>query len=437
MRGSLLLLLLGPACGDDGGGGGDADSDSDSDTDSGTDTDTGTGTDSDTDTDTGGPLCEDGSAVTVSAPAGTAAKICQLTGDADRHLMDVTLNQTNTASGVWGVRAGLAAATAAGATWLFADVHNGPHPGDAVATSTDADPTDCVALTFREAGDGEFAEIVVPDVSLADEEVPTGAIEVGGSLYAWFATGTTGPGTRGFSAVARSDDDGVTWQHLYDLPDLAEGFVNVWPVLLPDGSVPGAPGGAVVMPEGFSGDVVLLFGTGPFGASDVFLAAQPADSLDDPASIRFWGGRDSDDCEPRWRDGVAQADPIAAAGCAGELSAFYSEELARWVVLYACEEAATVQFHTSPWPWGRYAEAQTLYDPEVDEGFCEFIHVSTDVDTCDSLSDPGRETDGGQPRAPYVLPGVTGADGEATFFYTIGTGNPYQVVLMSGTLAGS
>jgi hypothetical protein len=433
MRWLVLLQLLTPACGDDGGGSGDADSDSDSDTDSGTDT--GTGTDTGSDTDTGGPLCDDGSSVTVTSPAGSAAKVCQLTGDADRHLMDVTLNQTNTASGVWGVRSGLAAETSAGTTWLFADVHNGPRPGDAVATSTDADPSDCVALAFREEGDGDFAAIVVPDVSLGDEEVPTGAIEVGGALYAWFATGATGPGTRGFSAVARSDDDGATWEHLYDLPDLAEAFVDVWPVLLRGGVVPGAPEGAAVLPAGFSGDVVLLFGTGPFGASDIFLAAQPADALDDPASIRFWGGRDPDDCEPRWRDGVAQADPIAAAGCAGELSAFWSDALSRWVVMYACEDDPRVVFHASPWPWGRYSDAATLYDPEVDDGFCEFIHVSTLVDTCDSLSDPGRETEGGRPSAPYVLPGVGGADGDATFFYTIGTGNPYQVVLMSGTLS--
>ena len=110
--------------------------------------------------------------------------------------------------------------------------------------------------------------------------------------------------------LARSDDGGQSFRRLYDFSDcqcprtrctLDEGtnescpapcrFVNVSPVVVRAGQVPGLPAAA--------GDQVLLFGTGMYRRSHVYLAVVPLDagwddlgSWDAAARIREREGRD-------------------------------------------------------------------------------------------------------------------------------------------------
>ncbi len=373
------------------------------------------------------PLCEDGSEVAVVYTEGSTRKVCQLTGDFDQHLGVPTSNRTEERFGLRKTDLGASFEHDGGLFFFFGDSvdRSGGFVGDAMATSADLDPSDCVDLEFLMNEHGRFLPPVVPGIALGGCEVPMEGVSVGGAIYGYFTTDAAAGCDMGRSVVARSDDEGRTWRYLYDLSTTR--FINVSVVRAEADSLRG-------LPEDVEGDVLLLWGSGRYRRSDLSLAIQPVDSIEDPTTIRYFEGTDLDSCAPRFGVDEGSAVGLLGVGCIGEVSVFFAPSLGRWVVLYNCSDPRGVTFHTSRWPWGPWSDGAVLFQPFADGGYCVFMHQPG----CDSLDDPAPgQAPGhwGGEYGPYVLPTfVSGEAGEATFYFTMSTWNPYQSVLMETRL---
>jgi hypothetical protein len=427
MTGALVAVAILSSCADPSRRA--TDGDADSDTDSGTGTGTGTDGDADTDsqseTDTGTTvdLCDDGRSISIVRPDGTTAKQCQLTGDMDQHLGVPTSNRTEERFGLRKTDLGVSFEHDGGLFFFFGDSVDrwDGFVGDAMATSRDDDPADCIDLDFPLNGFGQFLAPVVPGITLDGCEVPMEGLSLGGSIYGFFTTDAAAGCDMGRSVVARSDDGGATWENLYDLS--ASKFINVSAVDVPAGEVPG-----------LEGEQILVFGSGPFRRSDLSLAIVAPDEIDDRAAWRFFEATDPETCAPRFGDSEDAAAALLGEDCIGELSVFFAPGLDRWVLLYGCDEPRGIVYRVARWPWGPWSEARALFDPFADGGYCVFMHQPG----CDGLDDPAPgEPPGhwGGEYAPYVVPtSLRDEPDAASFHFAMSTWNPYQVVLMRSRL---
>ena len=386
----------------------DADGDSDIDVDSGTDT----------------TAQSETSPVSWALVAGTTRKVCQLVGDDDRELGIATSNRTDARYGLWGTDLG-ASFGHDGKTWfLFGDAlptgGGTPNPecGDAIAWTEDNDASDCIDLTFLTDSGGSFQSPEVPGVSLGCYEVPLAGVSADGRMYVWFSTDTM---TR--SILARSTDGARSFSSVRDWS--SEHFVNV--------AVDVAPGGPE-WPAG-DGDRLVVIGSGPFRSSHPYLATVPLASVEDAASVRYFGGLD-DAGAPIWRDREDLAEPLFEQPCVGELSAHHDPVMDTWVLLYNCSDPRGIVLRTAPDPWGPWSEAAVAFEPWNDGGYCHFLHTAWDYDVCDSVHDDGREYEWGGEYGAYAVAALTRPTGDgAVISYTMSTWNPYTVVLMETELA--
>jgi len=411
----LLVGLAGcPGGADDDTGDDDADDDS---SEAGDDDSSEAG-DDDADDDTGQT---DDDLPEVEVVPGSAAKICQLSGDEDRQLGTATPNLTSTRFGLWGTDLGSSFEHHGRLWFLFGDSiptdagQGNPDCGDALAFSYDSDPSDCIELEFVTSGGGTYLSPSVPGVDLGCFDVPLDGVSVGQAMYVWFSTDTM---TR--SVLARSDDDGVSFSLVHDLSD--DHFVNVSAELTPDD-------------EGFpaetSGERLVLFGSGEYRASSVYLAATTPGQIEDHSALRFFAGTDPGDGAPSWSADEANAVPLFEHPCVGELSVHFNDLLDRWVLLYNCDDPRGIDVRTAPAPWGPWSEAAVAFQPWDDGGYCEFIHTSWDYDVCDEVHDPGREYEWGGEYGAYAIPSLTSGEyGNATIPFVLSTWNPYAVMLM-------
>ena len=343
---------------------------------------------------------------------GPTTKVAQLTGEDDRERGTLVPNQTLTRYGLWGTDLGASFDYGGRTVLLFGDsIPTGdgtrnPAFGDAIAFTTDTDPSDGFALDFATHDDGTFRSPVVPGVALGEYEVPLDGID-GGSMYVWFATDVMMR-----SVLARSDDNATTFTRVHDLS--TDKLVNVSAVLR-DGEV-------------------YLFGSGRFRESDVFLARVPLTDIEDRSAYRFYAG--SDGCAAQWTPDEALAAPLFGPACVGELSAHHVPALDAWLVLYTCDEPRGVQARIARSPTGPWSEPVTIFEPWQDGGYCHFMHTSYDFMMCDAVHDPGRETQWGGEYAPYLVESLTesrGARGAALYF-VLSTWNPYNTMLLRSEL---
>ena len=264
-------------------------------------------------------------------------------------------------------------------------------------------------------------------------------------MYVWFSTNcmTT-------SMLARSDDDGLSYTPIHTLSDCRCGnacvngspptscanpschFVNVSAAIVPAASAGGLPG---------SGDRVVLFGSGAYRASDIYLAASSLATIEDKASLRYFSGTDAATGAPIWNTSEASAAPLFATigenaklstPCVGELSVHYSTPLGSWLALYNCGNR--VDGRIAPTAWGPWSSSAVVFDPVAGGGYCRFIYRATSG--CDALSDPGRQADSGGVYGPYAIPRYSAAtpDGGAAIYFVMSTWNPYAAVLMETVL---
>lgn len=374
--------------------------------------------------------------------AGTARKIAQLTGELDRERREPTRSLTESRFGVVGTDLGASFEHDGRLYFLFGDtiprpdvagVPARPLAGDSIAWTTDTAPED-LSLTFVTAKDGAYRSPKVQRTSLGPFEVPTTGFSHGGLLYAVFTTDhfvEDGKDLMGQSVLASAAGPGRTFTRHHVISDRREAsrggfkFINVsaWPV--DAATLAGLP---ISKGKGF-----LLWGSGRYRQSDVYLAFVAASGLGERTSLRFYAGLRANGA-PAWSKREADAVPLLGHSVVGELSATWNGSLSCWLLLYNARRAGIV-YRTAKAPWGPYSPIDVLFDPWTDGGYCHFIHTSHEVRTCDQVHDPGRENEWGGNYGPYQIARFAQGDAAAArVYFVLSTWNPYNTVLMTSTL---
>src|SRR5205823_2791813 len=127
----------------------------------------------------------------------------------------------------------------------------------------------------------------------------------------------------GRSLLARSANDGLDFDNLYEFS--RDKFINV--------SVQQhtlAPQDADQLGLG-AAEVLLVWGSGRYRSSDVYLAVLPMAELATGRPRRFYAGQGG---AHAWSDNEGEATPLFCAGCVGELSARWNPFLERFLLTF-------------------------------------------------------------------------------------------------------
>lgn len=346
--------------------------------------------------------------------AGSTKKVCQLTGDFDRALGQPTLSQTGKRFGVFATDLGSSFEHDGRLFFLFGDTVGRPGDRDGIAWTQSHDPSN-ILLNFHLAPDGKWLPPTVPGVDNGAFDVPSGGVSVGGRMYVVFTTDwSAAKGDMGRSVLAASEDDGRSFQALYDLSTTK--FINVsfWS----------------------SGGWLYLFGSGPYRKSSPYLARVRPTDLSRRSQLQYFSGVDPKG-QPQWNASEQAATPIFHHDVIGEFSVAYCRSVARYVLLYNSPSPRGITLRSAATPWGPWSEGQIIFDPWRDGGYGHFMHVPADpkANTNDAVRDPQRETVWGGEYGPYIMARFTvGSKGRCRLFYTMSTWNPYQVVVMQTDL---
>jgi hypothetical protein len=299
--------------------------------------------------------------------------------------------------------------------------------------STRATGPGCIIQSdFRSADHGNF-EVVVPiDGRLqhffhdnSDVSLPWRSAQVitHGSIYVFFTTDhVESPGvdahSMGRSVLARSEDNGLYFGlPLYDLS--RDKFINISLQLVTNGDFPGLPDR--------QGQGILLFGSGGYRRSNVYLAYILFERLEERSALLYFAGVDTGG-QPRWARQEALAQPLFLSGSVGELCVRWNPFLRRFILLYNGDNPPFILEHQSAFPWGPWTGQQNIFDPDAAYG--HYIHRAG---SDDGLSDPGREDVGGGVYGPYLINRYTtpNTDGSTKMFFVLSVWNPYNTMLMS------
>ena len=356
-----------------------------------------------------------------------ATKICQLVGEYDRERDELTINRTQSRYNLLGADMGTPFQHN-GRTYLVFGDTVGPPVGDAIAYTTDTTPEDGIELVFIHDETGTYKPVQIPGISQEGYEVPMEGTSVGGRMYIYHTTDSTGKDKMGRSVVAVSDDNGHTFTYLYDLS--TQHFINVSIVEVDLADWSGFPQNR--------GTGLVMFGSGSYRRSNVRLAFQPAEDIESRTSIRYFAGLDHLG-QPIWSAQEEEAQPLFNQPCIGELSVSYNHFIDKWIMLYNCSAISIawrgINMRTADQPWGPWSEHQIIFHPWDDNGYCHFMHANWESRKCDNIHDPGRENEWGGEYAPYQFEDLAvGDDSTTTIYFTMSTWNPYTAVLMKATL---
>ena len=208
------------------------------------------------------------------------------------------------------------------------------------------------------------------------------------------------------------------------------------------------------------GTNVVIFGTGEFRASDVYLSMVPTASfLSGQGTLYFTGLTNG---QPFWSTAESNSVPVVQdnptngppwpndAPAISNVSVTYSTNLALWFMTYTGgnntgnklnNSTTGVYFSYAPLPWGPWSTPQLIFNKYRDNGDGVFIHDPglTNSDgligpTIGSASDP-TNTPGGD-FAPIMIERFTRITNSTLFiYYTMSTWNPYTVVKMRSAFA--
>ncbi len=418
---------------------------------------------------------------------GRSEKVCQLSGSYDQEVEQPTTSNTYQ-FGLTAVDLGYPVDNGRQLSFLFGDARvNGsvslaPYPesgaNDAFGWTTDTaapTPDDCVHLTVASRAITSSwtlptPPIVSPPIDQGWFNVPASGFVTNEGLYGlfWtdhcaypdplFTTCDTGhpkdPAANliGRNVLARSTDNGASFQHVADLPR-----PFVYTASVDTDRMAGLPAGQNVG--------VLVYGVPCYRESTPYLASVPSSQVDDISQWQYFEGLSGatptwsadptasktvfqpstdqllGDARCSWRDAPLPAD----AGCIGEFSVDWDPGLHKWVMLYGCadpsEKGSTleegIRIRLADAPWGPWSDPTTIFTPDNDSGdhgYCHFMHADVSP-ACDDVGG-GNGGDWGGAYAPYLLTrysevGYTGPEGfGARLYYAMSTWNPYQVVVM-------
>lgn len=373
---------------------------------------------------------EDAAAADPVYHLNTTRKIAQVTGDFDRPLQRDTASRTQTNAGLSATDLGSAFEHKGVLYFLFGDSFGRSiADADTFATSTSTVGEDLV-INVPVSADGKFVVLNVPGVSLGAYEIPSGGISLNGSIYVVYTTDWNGSaGNMERSVLARSSDDGYTWTQVYDLSAAADHdmtnahFINVSMAEVNAEDFPGAF-------SWHTGKTTLIYGSGAYRASNVYLAAIPSAEIETKSAMRFLAGFDSGGL-PLWSTWESNAAPLFSQPQVGEFSVAWIPQVQRWVMLYNASSPRGITMRTAQTPWGPWSAGQVIMEPWRDGAYGRFMHIPWSWSHTDAFHDGGKAEVWGGEYGPYLIPRFTTGDADTCrIYYTMSTWNPYQVVLM-------
>lgn len=358
-----------------------------------------------------------------------ASKICQLTGNWDRHLNIPTLSMTTSRFLINGTDLGIPFEDG-DTTWLLFGDTMGPKGGDAdvIGYTIDKLPEDGLKIDFITDDDGVYQPINIPGISQGAFEVPVEGITLENEFYVWHTTDHSREKTMGRCVLANASRENALkgqFTRLYDYSTTK--FINVSAVKVKNSDWD-------LLPQQ-EGEGLVVFGSGTYRSSHVYLAYQPVSEIKNKSSIQYFAG--IKDGKPVWTKKEEYAKPIfqLTNPGVGELSVSYNKFIKKWILLYNHGEPRGINLRTADFPWGPWSEAQVVFRPWEDGGYCHFMHTSYEFMVCDSVHDPGRENEWGGEYGPYQFEHFAIGDAQSTtIYFTMSTWNPYQVVLMKAIL---
>ena len=357
-----------------------------------------------------------------------AQKIVQLTGEFDREGWNGTgtprfaFNRTRSRFGIIGTDLGASFAHrdrlyfAFGDTWRVG--HGTPNDDlDAIAFCTDMNADDGLRLTFLPQPP------LVPGIAQGAFEVPLDGVSWNGGMYVFFSTDHRRAGIytlMGRSILARSENNGLDFALLYEVSRYK--FINVSTMIV-DAHEHGLPG---------DGPQLVVFGSGRYRSSDVYLAVKPVAKLAEPGGFSFYAGGLS---QPYWSRDEEDAVPLFGDGCVGELSVRWNPLLGAWMCLYNADwpaDRSSVGGIVMRWakrPYGPWSKGDLVFS--VNDGLGKFMHLPNADHTQEGLGSD-RSADLGGMYGPYQIPQYAHySDDGVRVYFTMSTANPYQVMLMT------
>jgi hypothetical protein len=242
-----------------------------------------------------------------------------------------------------------------------------------VAFTTDDDPSEGISFDGWITDDVGWAKEIAPgdhDANGTGEvtKIPTHGFVVDGVLYVAFMSvhywGDPGKWDANYAGLAKSTDDGQTWEILESPQWPGESnFIQVAAEHVTDED----------------GDHVYLWSIpgGRFGGVELMKVPATPESVEDANAYRYFTGTDADGL-PQWSEDMSDAATVVD-DAVGELSVMYSDYLDRWIMTYLNEgRGVVIREGLSPWgPWGEASvmvpsgEYPGLYAPYLNPRYVE------------------------------------------------------------------
>ena len=363
----------------------------------------------------------------LRAMGSSVEKVIQLTGEHDREGWDgvgqppLAYNQTETNWGIIGVDLGTSFEHLNRVYFLFGDtwrVDHGDHNDDldSVAFTTDEEADAGLHLTFHSA-----PPIISPPVPQDAFNVPLDGVSTNGTMYVFFSTDhfrAQGREVMGRSVLTRSDDNGLTYRMLYEVSRWK--FINVSSSIV-DATQWNLPG---------KGPQLLIFGSGRYRSSDVYLAVKSVNVIEEPDGWLFYAGNPQ---QPRWSLSEEDALPLFPAGSVGELSVRFDPAWSAWLCLFN-DDAPTsgIAARWAATPWGPWSDGRVMFTTA--DGLGRFIHQPGRDHTQEGFG-TDRSNEWGAVYGPYQINRYSQrTDADTRLFFTLSVWNPYQTMLMTTLL---
>jgi hypothetical protein len=367
-----------------------------------------------------------------------SVKLAQVTGDVDATPTPWgertrTLSASLSTAGIRGTDLGVRFDHDGRSFLLFGDTHWTSRwltTRDSIAEVTGAGPREGLpGIRFH----GSPLKLVGGRTTMREYDVPLDAFSTGGELYGFFSSNHFHRRrVMGRSVLARAEDPRlvidptsrrapVRFRVLGTFSD--RHFINVSTQLV--------------------GDDLLIWGSGPYRASEPRLAKLDGDALARLATardtshlgVRYWDGAG-------WSHDEEDAAPLFTPAALGELSVRWVPAVGAYLILAGSGPedpigpAITLRVALNPWgPWSPrlrlldwVATGMSHADP-----FTRFIKAAGEGDPVGDRIFPGQADGTGAAYAPYLFDARLDDD-ELVLRYTLSTWNPYQVVLMQHRL---